>query len=557
MQPIDILIFSKDRACQLELCIRSIMDKLLIPKKIHIQYTASNNIFGDGYIKLMNNAPDVTFLYEKDFKKDLIKNFGLLKNKYCMFMTDDDVFINNVTFEQLNKTICLMETNDKIHSLSLRMNPTIDYCYPAKKTIDPPAFIYKGSDYLLWDWTQSDQFCCWGYPMAVNAHIYDGYYIKELIAKGDYNNVNSLESYLDCHRFDKSLLLSFPETKIFNVQNNFVQGINMDSNYKNYSVQFLNELYLQNYIINSSNIYGIQPKAVHGVIDYKFIKVDKKNKYDEVTEFLKSNPGIVFNDDQRKRDKKHIIYLLESFNIKSSNYDWGLLKDYKAIITWNKKIHDTRKDKFNIYLINGFTLFNMDHFGYMDSYESYDHKINGVSLICKYRDSVIDFDISKNRLDVLLQINKTKKIITDYYGTTPYPNIHYKGPIGNFGTNETFPSSIEKLKILNKYKFNLCFENCYHELWSWDYITEKIFDCFRAKTIPIYWGCYNIEDHIPKDLFIDFRDFKSNIPKLVEYLLSISKEEYNERTERAFRFEQTCQYGKVEHLQNLLLEIDQ
>ncbi len=127
--------------------------------------------------------------------------------------------------------------------------------------------------------------------------------------------------------------------------------------------------------------------------------------------------------------------------------------------------------------------------------------------------------------------------------------------IGTFGTNETFPSSIEKLKRLNQYKFNLCFENCYHEFWGRDYITEKIFDCFRAKTIPIYWGCYNIEDHIPKGLFIDFRDFKNDIPKLVDYLLSIKEREYNKRTEEAFKFDKRCNYGKVENLKKLLMEI--
>ena len=29
------------------------------------------------------------------------------------------------------------------------------------------------------------------------------------------------------------------------------------------------------------------------------------------------------------------------------------------------------------------------------------------------------------------------------------------------------------------------------------YITEKIFDCFLARSVPVYWGPGNIADHVP------------------------------------------------------------
>lgn len=65
---------------------------------------------------------------------------------------------------------------------------------------------------------------------------------------------------------------------------------------------------------------------------------------------------------------------------------------------------------------------------------------------------------------------------------------------------------LEKSRVLNNYKFNFCFENTNNIS---GYVTEKIFDCFFSKTVPIYFGAPNIGELVPKDLFIDFRNYKS------------------------------------------------
>jgi hypothetical protein len=40
------------------------------------------------------------------------------------------------------------------------------------------------------------------------------------------------------------------------------------------------------------------------------------------------------------------------------------------------------------------------------------------------------------------------------------------------------------------------------------WITEKIFDCFFAGTVPVYWGAPDILDWVPSECFIDMRRFK-------------------------------------------------
>jgi len=44
------------------------------------------------------------------------------------------------------------------------------------------------------------------------------------------------------------------------------------------------------------------------------------------------------------------------------------------------------------------------------------------------------------------------------------------------------------------YHYSIVIENCQEK----DYFTEKLLDCFLCNTMPIYWGCPNIEDYFKK-----------------------------------------------------------
>jgi hypothetical protein len=63
------------------------------------------------------------------------------------------------------------------------------------------------------------------------------------------------------------------------------------------------------------------------------------------------------------------------------------------------------------------------------------------------------------------------------------------------------PPTIEsKNEVLNRYKFSIIVENDIRK----NYFTEKIIDCFVTKTIPIYWGCPNINEYFDESSIIQF-----------------------------------------------------
>ncbi|MEN6351735.1 MAG: glycosyltransferase [Syntrophomonas sp.] len=101
----------------------------------------------------------------------------------------------------------------------------------------------------------------------------------------------------------------------------------------------------------------------------------------------------------------------------------------------------------------------------------------------------------------------------DFYGKLWNADEHlcYKGAIYN------------KLEIVSQYKFCICYENGILNGW----ISEKIFECFFARCVPIYWGAPNITDYIPANTFLDKRQFGS-YEQLYDFICSMSEGKYNE-----------------------------
>lgn len=87
----------------------------------------------------------------------------------------------------------------------------------------------------------------------------------------------------------------------------------------------------------------------------------------------------------------------------------------------------------------------------------------------------------------------------------------------------SYKGTVEKKKdVYERYKFSICYENA-RDIPG--YITEKIFDCFFAGCVPIYWGAPNVTDFIPEDTLIDKRKFNS-YGELYDYLINMTDEEY-------------------------------
>jgi len=132
-------------------------------------------------------------------------------------------------------------------------------------------------------------------------------------------------------------------------------------------------------------------------------------------------------------------------------------------------------------------------------------------------------ELYSGRREVIRQMAKLGVI--DLYGggwddAAPQIKAVWKGRVG------------EKFDVQRLYRFTLCFENSADFIGD---ITEKPFDALAAGTVPIYLGAPNIADYIPRDCFIDFREFAS-VEALVAYLQAMPEEEFNRRLDAIERY---------------------
>lgn len=86
-----------------------------------------------------------------------------------------------------------------------------------------------------------------------------------------------------------------------------------------------------------------------------------------------------------------------------------------------------------------------------------------------------------------------------------------------------YKSIPDKMEGLSPYKYHLTIENCQYD----DYFTEKLLDCFYTGTIPIYWGCKNIENYFDGKGIIQV----NSIEEINDTFKLLSEEDYEKRKE--------------------------
>lgn len=134
----------------------------------------------------------------------------------------------------------------------------------------------------------------------------------------------------------------------------------------------------------------------------------------------------------------------------------------------------------------------------------------------------------------------------DFYGRYQFNSRNYRGAIPGFHSGK------DKILVLKNYRFCICFENSTHLR---GYITEKIFCCFAAGCVPVYWGAPNVEQYIPKSCYVDFRDFPDT-ESLYQYLKAMPKEIYERYLEeiRAFLDSPQARVFSPAHFNQVLLD---
>ena len=221
------------------------------------------------------------------------------------------------------------------------------------------------------------------------------------------------------------------------------------------------------------------------------------------TVFFHNIPSLEVCNKYKSILDKFVILILEPSHVMPPNYDLNLHKLFKKVITFDSRMVDDRK-YFQYFFVQS-------NLKMVDTVVKFSDK-RLCTLIGSNKSFFCPNELYSHRKEVINFFEKNNLLGFDFYGFGWNKELYnnYKGKV---------PS---KTDILKKYKFCICYENI---KGLNGYVTEKIFGCFIAGCVPVYLGADNITDFVPKDCFVDRRDFKS-IEDLYNFMKDITEEEY-------------------------------
>lgn len=255
---ISVLIFSKNRPCQLDLLLRSIQDNFKQVDDIYILIKFTGKQYRKGYeiVYKSETARHCYFFTEIDFKSQVMHIIEKrMKHKHMICFCDDDVVIREV---DINFVMLDSWLNKDVNALSLRMGDEITYSYAQDMQLKKPNFEQNIRDYLCWDWTKGNPKEDWYYPMSLAGNIYRKDRIIELWSRLPFMSPNFIEGYMNTNRdLNYPYQMSYDQMHVLNVANNLVQDVcsNRADDDKKFSVETLNGEFLKGKRLSTENLY--------------------------------------------------------------------------------------------------------------------------------------------------------------------------------------------------------------------------------------------------------------------------------------------------------------
>lgn len=227
---------------------------------------------------------------------------------------------------------------------------------------------------------------------------------------------------------------------------------------------------------------------------------------------------------RRHREAEKFLFLFESEVIKPKNYKKEVHAHFSKVFTWHDDLVDGRK------------YYKSDFPNRIPVYPKFDlrEKTKFCVMISGNKTISHPLEIYSERINAIRWFEKNHPEEFDLYGVG-WDRYYFSGALSKLNRFKRISSALKpkypsyrgtvksKNDTMRKYKYAICYENA---KGIPGYITEKIFDCFFAGCVPVYWGAPNVQDHIPKDTFIDKRDFKT-YEDLYRYLKNMDDEDYS------------------------------
>lgn len=231
------LIFSKNRACQLDLLIRSIKHFYQGDPKtceISILYTHTED-HKSTYDTCFTKHSNINWNKEYDFEQQTKDLLNVRKSNNICLLTDDTVF-----FREFNLPFTSFGNNT--FSWRLGYNTYIqDHVTKRKQPYLEPD---ECRDNLFsWNPCKYPDWCNYGYPFSFDGHVYGGILLFELLKNHTFKNTNEIEGILHSQRNVIENIFCNAHSSCVNIPCNNISGLTASGIYHEYSMSHLKTEY--------------------------------------------------------------------------------------------------------------------------------------------------------------------------------------------------------------------------------------------------------------------------------------------------------------------------
>lgn len=255
----DVIVYTKNRACQLDLLLRSIKDNFSNVNKVWLLEDGFNGEFRVGYdkIKSLDYGLDIKHIHQTketfcNVLRDVVEN---IKTDFVLPLCDDDVFIRYTDITNISNYV-----DNNVIGIHLRFSSDLTVSY-GKWGILPLPKLFPAGDYLKWDWTTYKVHSRWGYAYQAGGLIYKTEFFKYMINNIEFNLPNSLEGAMmdGRYKWKKNFTVAFKHSPIVNISVNKIQTDvpNRGGRDVNYQPSELNSIFLSGNIIDTAGLYNM------------------------------------------------------------------------------------------------------------------------------------------------------------------------------------------------------------------------------------------------------------------------------------------------------------
>tara|TARA_Y100000389_G_scaffold204655_1_gene258617 strand:- start:7931 stop:8794 length:864 start_codon:yes stop_codon:yes gene_type:complete len=221
----------------------------------------------------------------------------------------------------------------------------------------------------------------------------------------------------------------------------------------------------------------------------------------EITEDLSKSEIIIILDTYNHKlnfeNKKIICFTREPNN---NNLNWNNINGIK----------NTYKNHYHVFTNLSFLNKNFDYFKNLELPRK-------TKLISSVVSGIKNNNLSYiKRYNFIIKFCKKYPELCDVYGHSWKNELgkSYKGELGKSNINKN-KNNTSKINGLIDYKYSICIENCSID----NYFTEKFTDSILCWTIPLYWGCKNIDKYFPEGSYYKIDIDNENIYEKINEII--------------------------------------